>query len=458
MLEAKQTKKFWVIFTTLSILFLVSWFIFWEVRNRGLESLKQILGVLPAQEETKTDLGTVISLANSLLDTDGQEKTYMILFQNNMELRPGGGFIGSFGILKVRDGNITRFDVHDTGNFDGRIPDTVEPPYPMRETLRIGSWKLRDSNYSPDFPENAKWAEEFYRMGQGEEHFDGIIAVTANVLSSFLRVTGPIEIEGYPGKYGSENAIIDLEYQVEQGYLKQDIDFGDRKSVMEILGLEVLERVKALSIAKKYELFNVVLEDLHQKDIQLLFKDEALQAEVKASGWDGTIDKNWKDDYLLAVDANLGSFKTDYYIKRSYDYVIDLTGDVPKAKLAVTYNHTGKTKDWFSKEYQSFLRVYAPKGSFLSNVSNGAKEPVFGESLEKKYFGVLVHVPISTEKTVVFDYVLPKDFETDWYDLKIEKQSGVNDAPVKVTVIHKDGSREEKSFVLNRNMVLSDIE
>jgi len=457
-MQKVHTKKFWAIFISLSVLFLASWFVFWEVRNHGIESLKRLIGALPAEEGTKTDFGTVISLANSILDTNGQEKTYLILFQNNMELRPGGGFIGSFGILRVRDGSLTGFDVHDTGNFDGRIPDIIEPPYPMRETLRITSWKLRDSNYSPDFPENAKWAEEFYRMGQGEERFDGIVAVTANVLSSFLKVTGPIEIQGYPGTYGSENAIMDLEYQMEQGYLKQDIDFGERKSVMEILGLEVLQRVKSLSLAKKYELFNVVLEDLHQKDIQLLFKDEALQAEVISSGWDGAMDRNWKDDYLMAVDANLGAFKSDYYIKRSYDYTIDLSGDVPKAKLQVTYNHTGKTKDWFSKDYQSFLRVYVPKGSFLTSVSNGAKEPVFGEFLEKKYFGVLVHVPLSTQKTVVFDYVLPKNIDSSWYDLKIEKQAGVNDAPVKVTVINKNGSREEKNFVLNRNTVLSDIQ
>jgi hypothetical protein len=158
--------------------------------------------ILPVGQETRTDLDTVISLADSLLDTDGQEKTFLLLFQNSMELRPGGGFIGSFGILKVRDGHITQFLVHDTGNFDGRIPDTVAPPYPMKETLKIPSWKFRDSNYSPDFAENAKWAETFYQMGQGGEKFDGIIGVTTNVLTSFLRVTGPVELEGYPGPMG----------------------------------------------------------------------------------------------------------------------------------------------------------------------------------------------------------------------------------------------------------------
>ncbi|MBP9728038.1 MAG: DUF4012 domain-containing protein [Candidatus Moranbacteria bacterium] len=454
----QPSKKFWFLFVTVAIIFLASWFVFWEVRTNGLESLKRLLGFLPVGQETRTDLDTVISLADSLLDTNGEEKVFLLLFQNNLELRPGGGFIGSFGILKVRDGNITHFAVHDTGNFDGRIPDTIAPPYPMKETLKIPSWKLRDSNYSPDFSENAKWAEDFYHMGKGEEQFDGVVAITTNVLTSFLRITGPITLEGYPGTYGADNAILDLEYQVEQGYLKQDIAFGERKSVMGILGLEILQRVKALSLPKKYELFKVVLDDLHRKDVQLLFKDEALQADVVASGWDGRLDALWKDDYLMLVDANLNSWKSDYFVKRSYVYTIDLSKEVPEAVLAITYKHTAPKKDWFTKDYQTFLRVYVPMGSFLLDADNTATEPVFGEFLNKKYFGMLVHVPLGTEKTVTLRYTLPKELEREWYDLKVEKQPGLNDVPVSVTVIKTDGSKEERSFTLNRNTVLSALE
>ena len=453
----KYSQQFWITFAILAFVFLAGWFLFWEFKKGGFESLKKFLGLLPVKEEIRTDLSTVITLADSLLNTGGQEKTFLILFQNNLELRPGGGFIGSFGILRVRDGHIMHFAVHDTGNFDGRIPDTIEPPYPMQETLKIGSWKFRDSNYSPHFAENVKWAEEFYRMAEGTEKFDGVVGVTANVLTSFLRVTGPVEIAGFPGTYGADNAILDLEYQVEQGYVKQGIDFGDRKSVMGMLGLELLERVKALPWHKKYELFKIVLDDLHRKDIQLSFKDPLLQEEVVASGWDGAMDSAWKDDYLFLVDANLNSFKSDYFVKRSYDYAVDLSKDVPTARMAVTYTHTAKTKDWFTKDYQTYLRVYVPKGSFLTQSTNTAKDPVFGEFLEKKYFGALIHVPLGTEKTVTFEYTLPKDMERMWYDLKWQKQAGLNDASVHVTVIQKDGTKEERNFVLNRDTVFSEL-
>lgn len=453
----KYSTKFWVIFMTVAVVFLSGWFVFWEVKHQGLESLKRLLGFAPIGQEMKTELETVITLADSLLFTDGQVKTFLILFQNNLELRPGGGFIGSFGILTVRDGKLLHFAVHDTGNFDGRIPSTVEPPYPMRETLNIDSWKLRDSNYSPDFLENAKWAEDFYHMGQGSEQFDGIVAVTANVLTSFLRVTGPVEIEGFPGTYSADNAILDLEYQVEQGYLKQGIEFGERKSVMALLGLEILQHVKEFSLAEKYELFRTVLDDLRQKDIQLLFRDEALQEQVIAAHWDGRVESDWQDDYLFFVDANLNSFKSDYFVKRSYAYTADLSAETPKATLLVTYRHTAKAKDWFTKDYQTFLRVYVPQGSYLSGVTGAAKDPVYGTFLGKKYFGVLVHIPLDTEKTVTFEYALPADLERDWYDLKIQKQPGLSDVPVTVTVIKRDGTRDERSFLLNRDTVWSEL-
>ena len=454
----QYSTKFWIVFVVVAVVFLFGWFVFWEMKNQGANSLKGLLGFAPLGQETRTDLETVISIADSILRTDGREKIFLILFQNNLELRPGGGFIGSFGILKVRDGKLVDFSVHDTGNFDGRIPDTIEPPYPMRETLHIDSWKLRDSNYSPDFGENAKWAEEFYHMGQGTEQFDGIVAVTANVLTSFLRVIGPVTIAGFPGTYSADNAILDLEYQVEQGYRTQDIAFGDRKSVMGMLGLEILQRAKVLSLSKKYELFQTVLDDLHQKDIQLLFKDEMLQEQVKASHWDGRVDVSWKNDYLFLVDANLNSFKSDYFVKRSYAYTVDLSQAVPKATLAVTYRHTAQTRDWLTKDYQTFLRAYVPEGSYLHTVTGAAKDPVYGEFLGRKYFGVLVQVPLGAEKTVTFEYDLPKDLERDWYDLKIQKQPGLDGVPVTVTIVKKDGTREEKSFVLNRDMVLSELQ
>lgn len=408
--------------------------------------------------EMRSDLATIIKLAGTFMNTGGEERVFLVLFQNNMELRPGGGFIGSFGILKVMDGSVTSFVSHDVVNFDGRIPDTIPAPYPLPETLGVKSLKLRDSNVSPDWSVNAKQAEDFYKMGKGEEDFDGVIGITTNVLTSFLSVVGPVEVPGYPGEYDAETGVLDLEYQVEQAFYKQGIARGERKSIMNLLGNIILERAKVLPWREKYALFKVILDDLHKKDIQIAFQDESLQEIVRKAGWSGEVNRDWEQDYFLAVDSNMNSFKTDFRMRRSMDYTVDLRGEAPRATLSVTYEHTAKEKDFMTKDYQAFARIYVPEGSWLDSVSGNFKPAVFGSELGKKYFGALIHVPLGATKTITWNYTVPKTIGSDGYDLLIEKQAGLNDVPVSITVIQKDGSEEKKTFILNRSIQWSMLE
>ncbi len=447
-----MTWKFWTGFILVSALFLGVWYFYWETRSGRIDSLLDLSNILPFSEEMQGDLKTVVKIAEHFYDTRGEEKKFLVLFQNNMELRPGGGFIGSFGILKVKDGAVTEFASHDVINFDGRIPDTVPAPYPLPETLGVKSLKLRDSNVSPDWAVNAKAAEDFYHMGEGKEEFDGVIGITTNVLSSFLSITGPVAVPGYPGEYDAETGVLDLEYQVEQAFYKQGISRGDRKAVMHELGNIILAKVKELSIPKKYELFKVALDDLHKKDIQIVFKDEEMQSVVKAAGWSGELDQEWKRDYLLLVDSNFNALKSDYRMRRSVDYTIDLRGNERKAKAVVTYEHTAKEKDYMTRDYQSFSRLYVPEGSWLEKVTGNAKPAVFGSELGKKYFGAIIQVPLGTTKQVIWEYRLPETLSQEDYIFKMEKQAGVNDMPVTVTIL-RDGGTEKYELKLNRPFV-----
>lgn len=411
---------------------------------------RDVVDTLPVDEKYKT----VSYLTEYLLRRDGVEKTFLVLFQNNMEIRPGGGFIGSFGIIKIKDGHVSQMQIHDTGNFDGRIADTVKPPYPMEQTLKIKSWKLRDSNYSPDFIVNAKKAEEFYYMGKGEEKFDGIIGITSNVLTSFLKATGPVEIEGYPGTYGDENAVLTLEYQVEKGYAEQNIPRGERKSVMDILAKEVMSKVETLDTKQKFQLSQILLEDLDRKDIQLYFKDQDIQNRIAQVNWGGTMDVEWDRDYLMVVDANLGAWKSDYYIQRSMDYTVDLSGEIPQAVLKITYAHTATQRDYMTKDYLSYLRIYVPQNSWLTDLKN-ANDPRFGEESGRKYFGFFVYVPMGQTKTIEISYTLPKEIKNSEYDLKIQKQAGIKEVPVEIHVVDKEGKKDH-SALLMRDFVLGE--
>lgn len=444
----KYSKKFWVIFWLVSTLFLVSFYFILEFKNKGFESVAE---KLPISKEYQT----AAALADFVFQDDGKEKTFLVLFQNNMEIRPGGGFIGSFGVLKIKDGKILDIQVHDTANFDGRIPNTIPAPEPIRNVMHVEALKLRDSNFSPDFKVNALLAEKFYQMGGGQEEFDGIIAITTNVLTSFLKVTGPVSLPDYPGTYGDENTILQLEYQVEKGFDEQGISRGDRKLVIDELGDAVLEKVKKLGKKDQLKLAKIIQEDLTRKDILLYFKDVILQEKIDSVNWGGRVDTQWQKDYLMLVDANLGAWKSDYFVDRSVEYIVDLRGETPRAVLKIKYNHTATEKNWLTRDYLSYSRIYAPEKAYLDRTENFV-DPIFTKEFEnKKSFGSYVYVITQQEKTVELYYSIPKELTND-YALKIQKQAGMNDVLWKVKIISNDGQEKNYDFVLNADTILTE--
>lgn len=440
-----RSKKFWIIFWSVSVVFLAGFYFFLQFRNSPVRTMGTLIDDIPGLAH-KTQYKALAEFGDYFLGRSGQEKTFLVLFQNNMELRPGGGYLGSFGIVKIQNGHVSLSQTDDLANFDQKVPDGIAPPYPLDEVLGIQSWKMRDSNWSPDFSVNAQKAEEFYRLGGGQEKFDGVVAINTDVLTSFLKVTGPVKLDGYPGTYDSENAILALEYQVEEGYAQQGINKDNRKSVMNALADVIMKKVLALNVSQKINLVQVLLSDLDQKDIQLYFQNSQMEAAARAAGWAGTVDQNWTKDYLMLVDANLDSFKSDYYVKRSFDYIVNLSGATPEADLRITYVHTAKVADWMTRNYLTYLRVYVPQNAHLLD-SQGLNSIKTGGELGKTYFGALVRVPLGQTRTVELKYALPENIATD-YDLLIQKESGLTDVPGKVTVIEKGGIRKNYNITL----------
>ncbi|MFZ2154209.1 MAG: DUF4012 domain-containing protein [Candidatus Moraniibacteriota bacterium] len=427
---SKKIEKFVVIFVAISLVCSVVYFI-WS-----------------NQKDSENKSQSSSALAKLVKEVITGEKVFLVLFQNNMELRPGGGFIGSFAVIKTSGGKVTSYAVHDTANFDGRIPENNDLPAPMKKIFKINAWKLRDSNFSPDYPTSAKKALDFYYQGGGSEKFDGVIAINASVLEKILQTTGPIRLEGYPNIFEAESALLTLEKQVEIDFAAQGIEVGERKDVMNDFLKEVLKKTVLLSKLDKLKLSKNLLGELKNKNIQIYFGEERLQKLSESSGADGAMDTAWSNDYLMVVDANLGSYKSDYYVQRALDYSVDFTKEVPEATLKITYNHTGKEKNWMTRDYLTYLRLYLPKNSRVNEISQGS-EVTYGEELGKKFMGGFIEVPIGKTKTVEIKYVLPRDLKEKDYQLKIQKQSGSGVVPTKVEV--KLSSGEVKNFNLELN-------
>jgi hypothetical protein len=453
----KNSLKFLIIFWVIAILLLAGWYVFLQFTNRNIENLKPFVRVAPIGSERRSEIETLIDIY-SQIGGSSNEKNILVLFQNDLELRPGGGFIGAFGIIKLKNGKIADTQVFDTGNFDKNIPFAEAPPAPLADILGTEAWKMRDSNWSPDFKTDAQKAEYFFRLGGGNENIDGVIAINTSVLNSILAVTGPVQIEGYPGEYRDENAILQLEYQVEKGYAEQGIEKAGRKNIMGELADVLVQKTQSLTFSQQLTLAKSMEQHLKQKDIQLFFNDENLQKEIENLSWGGRM-KDAAGDYLLAVDANLLALKSDYCIKRKMEYDVDLSparnaspsdaggGEKLQAVLNITYQHTCRAKDWMTTDYRDWLRVYVPAGSYLEETSGQSGDVGYSDELGKKVFGMRVDVPIGETKTITLKYNLPA-FVKENYNLLVQKQSGSGEVPITISVKKPDGSEVKVKEVL----------
>ena len=457
-MRKKYSIKFWIIFWLIATVLLVIWLLFLEYKNKNYASLisiiKPVAQVIPIKSNQKKELMGVLDIVAEL--TKKEKSTFLLLFQNKDELRPGGGYIGSFGILKIERGKITFIDTHDTNVFDSGVNTGVEPPKAMKDWLGIKDLELRDSNWFPDFKINAEQADYFYHLEGGQEKLDGVVALSSKLLPSFLEVVGPVKIEGYPGVYNSENAVRQLEYQVEKGYWSQGIEKGKRKYIIKEMSKSIIKKAQSLDWVKKKKLFKRIEQHLNEKDILIYFKDGRLQHKIKNLGWSGEVKPIYGSDFLMMVDANLGARKSDAVIEREFEYIVDFRQKKPMAELRIKYTHRGKVRDLLTEDYKTYLRVFTPNNTWLYDTYGleSLEFIDFEKFKDLKSFGVFHKVNLGKTKVVKFKYSLPEKFNFENYQLFIQKQAGVDKLVGRVRIIDKMGVVKSYSINSSKDVII----
>lgn len=390
--------------------------------------------------ETTRELKNTVSLVPAFLGYD-RPKTYLVLFLNNAEMRPGGGFIGSYALVKIDQRKLLSFETSGSENLDWQAPADfkIEPPQPIKEYLRQPNWYFRDANWSPDFSQSARQALWFYRFEGGRDgsKIDGVIGVTATVLEELLKITGPLTVNGR--LYEADNVIEELQYQVEIGYQEEGKKRSERKALVGDLGRALLARLNGLSARQWKELYELSQQMFREKQMMIYSPDEGMEALLLRQGWGGEM-KAANGDYLMVADANLISFKSDPEVKRKIVYEIKPEGGRLRAKVAVVYEHRGETS-WRVTRYRTYTRFYLPLGSeFIASdgfvetdrVAKGespvARPAVIGQELGKTVLAGFFFVNPGESRTLTVEYYLPpavqEQINRGLYTLFVQKQLG----------------------------------
>lgn len=394
-----------------------------------------------------------------LVAKDGS-KTYFVLFQNNFELRPSGGFIGSYGRLKFSDGGMSDFTVQDIYVPDGQIGGHVEPPWPIQQAFEQGWWRLRDSNWHTNYPTAAKQITWFFKKG-GEEEADGIMALNLLVIEDVLKIFEPIKLADYDVEITPENL-----YQYAQTEAEEEFFPGStqKKDFLSSLTKNLIFKIENINNEQLLQLIKVIKNNLDEKQILININNSQLQEITRDLNWDGAVVRNIKDtdnqisDYLYIIDTNLGANKANCCVERkaNQEIEIDQEGFLTE-RLEITYiNKSPKERPmpplFYGGVYENFLRVILPIET--ENIEIKVDNKAFKDRLEitddekrqLKTIGFFVITQPLSQSKVEISFKKPVDIKNKkTYILEIQKQPGIESYPhsINIKTFEKDNNIEK---------------
>ncbi|HXF44339.1 MAG TPA: DUF4012 domain-containing protein [Candidatus Paceibacterota bacterium] len=331
-------------------------------------------------------------LSSLLGSTEG--KRILLLFQNPAEMRPAGGFLGSYGDLTVKYGQMSNLTVQDIYwpdhpmNFDLK----VIPPEPLQAVTK--DWGARDANWFFDFPTSARTvasmleASNIYKK-EGVK-FDAVVGLNISVVETILDIIGPIDIPDYGLKIGADNFLVEIQREVETGRDKKPGQ--NPKKILSVITPVILEKLGTLEDKDRVAFIEAIKDHFKKKDIMVYSEDGNLSSFFESVNIDGGVfelPNNFWGTYLALVNANVAGGKSDAFILESAEVRVDVDTDGGVfTEVAVTRKHEGNTqKDpWWRAANQNYFQVFASPGSTIVSLKGNDikkyEKPVYDQSYE----------------------------------------------------------------------------
>lgn len=402
----------------------------------------------------------LVQLAPALLGAQGPA-TYLLLAQNNHELRATGGFISGAGHVTVDRGRIVEMVLADSYAADNFEQPHPAPPAPLTKYMAAELWLLRDSNWSPDFPEAAEVARALYAQDRGVAT-GGAVALDLEAVRLLVAALGPLSVPGVNEPVTGDNAIAWMKaaWQSPVGATAGPETGGGGEAWWEkrkdFMGELVKASLAALQGGADIDLAALarsLLAALEGRHLQISIDEPRVAAALAGRGWDGGVRPQAGEDFLLVVDSNVGFNKANLLVQTALDYAVIPAAGSPEiggaeATLTITYTHTGRpgaeatcdrapryaeTYDGLAQRcYWDFLRVYTAGGATLlsaEGLQDAVSEP--GERGTTVISGDFVLRP-GEQHIVTLRYRLGPGVAAAPYRLQVRKQAGTMAVPITI--------------------------
>lgn len=436
----------------------------YQLYNQGSEAIAQVSKLV-------TDGRPILTKSSWLLGKD-KPRNYLIIFQNDGELRPSGGFWTAYATIKVDKGKVIPGAASNIYDLDDALSSTVPSPRLIKAYhINVPYLNLRDNNLSPDFPTDAQiFLDTFYKVSGKKTSYDAVIALDTNVLVDMVAVLGKLDTRvgtftTEPDKRcdGCPKIIYDLEWI--SGRPRNYIE-KNRKDFLAPLMSALLSNAMGASKDNLPKLGSAFFNNIFEKHIMFYFPDSEMQNAANLANISGSILQTPSNvDYIHLNDANFASAKSNIFITQKIKHEISIVNGKVEHKFAVTYTNPSKASNCNlekgdlclnAPKYRDLFRLYTPVGSKLVKMTGSEVEPVLYEELGKQvfegFYGNKYPLYAQSSNKVTIQYqssVAPSKN----YNLLLQKQPGTKSIPYELVV----NGKLVESFLWNadKNIKLS---
>lgn len=409
-----------------------------EVKVRVTFAKNQVAQISNILKSTQEHFPAMLNLLG-----DTTPHRYLILLQNNNEIRPSGGFIGSYILMNVNKGYIEKIETQDVYGIDGSYKGFIQPTDDLKNIFP--NWRFRDSNYSSDFPTSAAKAKWFLEK-EGGPTVDTVIGINQGLLKDLLEITGPIQVGNF-GKLDSENYNLLLSYIIEGKIWGPQ----DPKHILKLFIPAFKEAIfKEENVSK---VASKLYKAVQQKHIMLYSGDSDVEALFDALNVSGRVYQTKEnEDYLSVINTSIGGTKSDQFVDESilHDTNIDKSGNLTD-EVAIKRHHGWDDTIYFQwkktlQQYhfnempdglidilgrglnKVYTKVYVPAGSILISSNGSDVLTGYDPDLKKTYFSTIIAIKAGDTQTIKIKYRLPFTLDLSQnagiYKLFVDKQPG----------------------------------
>jgi Protein of unknown function (DUF4012) len=291
-------------------------------------------------------------------------RTYLIEQVNPTELRPGGGFIGTYSVVRADQGTLKLITSGTATQISEPRADVghagyVLPPGPLREFVPYTSWSFIDSNFFPDFPSNAQ-AGEMFAQPKLSSHIDAVIAMDYYTVAKILGVTGPVAVPGFGVTLDANNFVSEV--------VQLDVNNSPaHKLVLNAVAGPLMTRVSTLPPSSWPALLSALNDMATQRHLQVYFNNDTVQKAINQFGWSGVLNPAGAPDYMIEVEANLGGTKANYFVTRHFTVDLSRSGNTLHHQVTIDLTDNMPFSYRPGEYYSAYLRLYVSGNASSTN-------------------------------------------------------------------------------------------